>query len=104
MLVRESISFQRGQDPKKTLGIGEEHLPYKIWKELFYEALTKKLLDENFDNKDIPMFLKTVELLDWTKNIHNEKNTIDLLRSSKLLQRILNICSLCVSGGTTNDF
>ena len=29
MLVKESISFQRGADPKETLGIGEKHLLYR---------------------------------------------------------------------------
>jgi len=38
VLVREFISFQRGQDPKSTLGIGQRHLIEKWLEEHVHEA------------------------------------------------------------------
>ena len=45
MLVKESISFQRGADPKDTLGIGEKHLLYKPSLIEISEKLLKKYKD-----------------------------------------------------------
>ena len=50
MLVRESISFKRGQDPKEMLGIGL-HLPYTFRKIEELLDFVIKALPDMFDGK-----------------------------------------------------
>jgi hypothetical protein len=46
--IKESISFERGLNPKKALGIGKQHIPFDTWRKLVSEALLKHVDDEDY--------------------------------------------------------
>jgi hypothetical protein len=73
MLVRESISFERGSDPKKTLGIGEENLPFDIWKKLLMEELIKAVIKDGRRRIDAETIMGIAELFKWDEQAYSEK-------------------------------
>ena len=72
MLVKETISFQRGLDPKKVLGIGEHNLSFDKWKDLVFNALNKYF--DEFDFVEAIMDYAKYNNID--KEIYNKNYSI----------------------------
>jgi hypothetical protein len=48
MLVRESISFERGVDPKVSLGIGEYNFSYEQWEYYVKKVLLRYIVSSSW--------------------------------------------------------
>jgi hypothetical protein len=76
-LVKEHIEFDRGQDPKRSMGLGKF---YEIWKK---DHLNEPILSIYFrlKDQDLKEYVYVVDLIygkeeDWTKNSTEDRDAI----------------------------
>lgn len=71
MIVRESINFERGTPPRKSMGLGQ-FTKIENWLEKYYKNVSNATRDSSYTiNKDFTIDIKGFFAMEWEGNLPN---------------------------------